>query len=187
MDQRWSFDTCGGWVTDVRRRIRLSKVFWSAFSHLPKNIAQAEKSGTQVSSLTSEIYVCLHARVHFREDLLKVITDGRQDGSVCQEGTPACPQGNVTEQARLTLTPQLAQHVGAVWHYCLCDTSSATRLLWGTDKTEKDRSKYFIMGLCCMLCVCEKALPGDKRESKWEWVRRCELKCVRCRKRRLSP
>ena len=66
------------------------------------------------SNLTSEVYVCFHARVHLREDFLEVIADGRQDSSVGRVGSPVGPQGDVTEQPRLPLTPQLAQHVGAV-------------------------------------------------------------------------
>lgn len=92
----------------------------------------------QVSELTSEIYVCFRARVHVCEDFLEVIADSCQDGSVGRVGSPVRPQGNVTEQPRLPLAPQLAQHVSAMRRPRLCDTASATQLLKGKDsKTRK--------------------------------------------------
>lgn len=97
-------------------------------------------SSVILAVLTSEINVCFHVGVHFCEDFLEVIADGCQNSSVGQVGSPVCAQGNVTEQPRLPLTPQLAQHVSAVWRHRLCDASSGTQLLRGKDgKTEADK------------------------------------------------
>lgn len=69
--------------------------------------------------LTGKIYVLFHARVHFCEDFLKVVTDCCQNGSVGREGPSVCAQRNVTEQPCLPLTPQLTQHLSTVRCHCL--------------------------------------------------------------------
>lgn len=96
-------------------------LIWSLAPDPPSNLKHSSGSdfhychfGLQVSGLTSEIYVCFHARVHFCEDFLEVIADSCQNGSVGRVGSPARPQDNVTEQPCLPLAPQLAQHVSAV-------------------------------------------------------------------------
>lgn len=66
-----------------------------------------------------------------------MIADGRQYCSVRPEGSPVCAQGDVTEEARLPLTPQLAQHVGAVQCHRLGDTISGTQLLGRRRHREK--------------------------------------------------
>lgn len=74
-----------------------------------------------------------------------MIADGGQNSSVGQVRLSVRAQGDVTEQPRLPLTPQLAQHIGAVRRHSLCDTSSAAQLLRGKDiTTQADRATSLV-------------------------------------------
>lgn len=120
-------------------------LIWALDPNPPPNLKHSSSNDLyychfdlQVSGLTSEIYICFHARVHLCEDFLEVIADSCQNGSVGRVWSPIRPQGNVTEHPRLPLASQLAQHVSAMRCPCLCDTASANQLLKGNDrKTRK--------------------------------------------------
>lgn len=170
----------------MRRRIRLGKVFWSAFSHLPqKQLRQRDLAPRcpllPVRSMSAFMLESISVKISWKWSLTAART------ALCAKKERPLVR-RVMSQNR----PASRWLLSLLSMSELCDiTVFVTHPLppgsyeAQTKTIKTDRNTLLWEYVVC--CVCEKALPGDKRESKWEWVRRCELKCVRCRKRRLSP
>lgn len=125
--------------------------------------------------LTSKIYVLFHVRVHFCEDLLKVVTDCCQNSSVGWERTSVCAQRNVTEQSCLPLIPQFTQHLSTVRCHRLRDASFGPHLNdTGTLRLKvwKEYSKCLVLSLSCSLpfswCVDSDILGSPEQNLLFE-------------------